>query len=435
MHVHRPWLLVTNFSTVPGLPLVPVDPQDTEALTAWATTVSAVFMGPRPTPESIAARQERMAGHRLFAAMDRGSTVATFRSFDSHLTLPTLDDDAIPLPVNAISSVTVLPTHRRRRLLSRWMTQDLERARRSGTAASILIASEAPIYRRFGFGVAATACTWTVNASSAAWRRPAKGTVEIVSPEMFAEVAPAVYERARRRQPGAIDRTEHRWRMVAQLSADTEDYDRHRLFAVHRAADGEIDGLLVYRPEAHYEDGVPASTLKVLDLVWVDDDAYADLWRFCTEVDWVAKVVAEDRSLHEPLPLLLADPRTARNGYVNDFLWVRLHDVPTALCARRYAVPGRLVLAVDDDLGQVPGRYVLDVDGEGRAQCTTAQSLPDADVDATLDVATLGELWLGSGNAGALARAGRLQVRDAATLARVDAVLGWHEPAWCGTWF
>ena len=63
------------------------------------------------------------------------------------------------LAVNAISSVTVLPTHRRRRLLRRWMTQELERAPAAGTAVSILIASEAPIYRRFGFGMAATACT------------------------------------------------------------------------------------------------------------------------------------------------------------------------------------------------------------------------------------------------------------------------------------
>ncbi len=155
-----------------------VDVSDTEAMTAWATAATSVFLQPRPTADAIAERQRRMRDHRLYAARDGRRTVATFRSFDSDLTLP---GDVDPLRVNAISSVTVLPTHRRRGLLTRWMTGELGRARDTGDAASILIASEAPIYGRFGFGVCATACTWTLDAR-ASWLSLKSGSIELVTP-------------------------------------------------------------------------------------------------------------------------------------------------------------------------------------------------------------------------------------------------------------
>ena len=412
------------------LPIVVVDVADTQAMTAWATAATSVFLSPRPTADGVAERQRRMRDHRLFAAKDGEQTVATFRSFDSTVTLPGQVD---PLPANAISSVTVLPTHRRRGLLTRWMTDELGRARDAGQAVSILIASEAPIYRRFGFGVATTACTWTIDTLRAAWLPPRTGSMEIVMPERFADAAGEIYDQARRRSPGAIDRSSQRWRMLAQVEPGPDPEDRKRMFAFHRNESGDLDGLLVYKIEDNYTDRVAAAVLHVHDMWACTDAAYADLWRFCAEVDFVAKVVAEDRSPFESLPMLLTDPRAARDGAVSDFLWVRLHDVPTAFSARRYAVPGRLSVQVHDALGHVGGRYLLEVKDDGAGVCT-----PDDDPaapDLELDAATLAELWLGSGHAGVLAAAGRLHARDAETLGRAHAMLSWPVPAWCGTWF
>lgn len=400
-------------------------------MTAWAATATAVFLQPSPTPESVVHRQQRMADHRLFAARDGARTVATFRSFDSDLTIP---GGSVPLPVNAISSVTVLPTHRRRGLLTRWMTGELDRARDAGTAASILIASEAPIYGRFGFGVATTACTWTLDATRARMLVPPSGSVELVDRQSFVDAAPAVYAGARARQPGTIERTLTRWQMLAQTITPLQDEDRMRQLAIHRDAGGHADGLLVYRVEEKSHDRVSASVLTVEDLVTASDAAYADLWRFCCDVDFVTTVVAPDRSPGEPLPLLLADPRAARDGATSDFLWVRLHDVVAALEARRYPVAGRLILEVTDGLGQVDGCYELEISGNGAARCLPREDLPSA-ADLHLDAATLATLWMGGGNVAALSRAGLLRARDDATLGRVGALMGWPQTPWCGTWF
>ncbi|HEX5560895.1 MAG TPA: GNAT family N-acetyltransferase [Nocardioidaceae bacterium] len=412
------------------LQIVPIHLDDVPALTDWATTAQAVFLAPRPTPESIESRRVRMAGHRLFAGRDGDRTVATFRSFDSDLTVPGAPE---PLPVNAISSVTVLPTHRRRGLLSRWITEDLTRAAAHGDVASILIASEAPIYRRFGFGVATTACTWTIDAGRANFLPPRTGSIELVDREDFVKVAPPVYDVARQRFPGTIGRPLHRWQTAAQILLHGNEEDRLRQLAIHRGADGTPDGLLVYRVEDSYAERITAATLHVQDLWAANDEAYADLWRYCCEVDFVTRVVAEDRSPREALPLLLTDPRMARDGASSDFVWVRLHDVPGAFTARRYPVPGALTVRVTDHLGQTDGTYLIEADETGAGTCTRVADVQNPDLET--DAAGLASLWLGSGDLAALASAGFVHIRDAATHARADALLGWPEPAWCGTWF
>lgn len=273
-----------------------------------------------------------------------------------------------------------------------------------------------------------------MDAARARWLPLRSGSMEIVTPEQVVDVADSVYERARRRHPGAIERTALRWRTVAQLDPGPDPEDRMRQFAVHRDRDGDVDGLLVYKVEDSYVDRVSAATLHVNDLWAANDVAYVASWRFCTEVDFVTRVVAEDRSPDEPLPLLLADPRAARTGPVSDFLWARLHDVPKAFSARRYQVPGRLTLDVRDALGQVRGTYLLEVDDAGVGQCEPLSAGVDQP-DITLDAAGLAALWLGSGGTGAMVRAGLVLPRDAATLGRAHALLGWPDTAWCGTWF
>jgi predicted acetyltransferase len=417
--------------STPDLPMTTVDPADTDALRAWANAATIVFLSPRPTDHDLELRRERFAGHRLFAAKDGGSTVATFRSFDT-----TLDVPGGSVEANAISSVTVLPTHRRSGLLTRWMTGELRRAAEAGVPASILIASEAPIYGRFGFGTAATACTWTLDARTASFLPPRSGRVEIVDPEVFATEAADVYARARRRQPGALARRDIWWETLAQLRSSPEGPDRHRVLALHRGASGVVDGALAYKVVDDWSERVSTSRLEVVDLVAADDAAYADLWRYCCEVDFVAEVRAPDRSPAEALPWLLSDPRAARSGPVADFLWARLHDVPAALSARRYPVPGRVVLEVEDALagavgGRVAGRWLLDVGPDGRATC--APTGADADAHVAADV--LAGLWLGGVPAATLHRAGRLHVTGPDVLGRLQALFGWPDPAWCGTWF
>src|SRR5439155_360701 len=97
----------------------------------------------------------------------------------------------------------------------------------------------------------------------------------------------------------------------------------------------------------------------VRDLFGTTPAAEARLWRFACEVDLVATVSAEERSVDEPLPWLLRDARAVRQRMKTDFLWARLLDVPAALAARRYLRDGELVLEVRDAAGFAAGRFAL----------------------------------------------------------------------------
>src|SRR5205807_506491 len=83
---------------------------------------------------------------------------ATFRSFATPLTVPGGE-----VAADAITNITVSPTHRRRRLLSTMIEADLAAAAERGDPVAILVASEWPIYGRYGFGPAADIADYEVD--------------------------------------------------------------------------------------------------------------------------------------------------------------------------------------------------------------------------------------------------------------------------------
>lgn len=104
---------------------------------------------------------------RTQGAFDGGRCVATFRSFAQELTVV----GGATVPADAVSNVTVSPTHRRRGLLSRMMAADLAAAKERGDVVATLIAAEYPIYGRYGFGPAAWTAQWEIDVPRAASTR------------------------------------------------------------------------------------------------------------------------------------------------------------------------------------------------------------------------------------------------------------------------
>jgi predicted acetyltransferase len=412
------------------LGLVHVDPRDVDAFAEWERALWTVFMVGAPSSDVVRQRQDRYEAHRLTAIRDGDRTVATFRSFDTTLTLPGAGPSSGHIDVSAITNVSVLPTHRRRQLLTRLMHSELERSWSEGLAANVLISSESTIYGRFGFGMATDACTWTIDAKSALFRRERSGAVELVDSDTFIRLAPEIYESARLRHPGSLGRSAGYWQALAEAGPEKTGVLQ---FALHRDQAGAFDGFVVYHAEPSENERISTSVLSIIDLFAGSDGAYADLWRYCCEVDFVSTVVAANRSPHEPLPWLLVDQRHARSGPVTDLLWARINDVPTTFGSRRYPVPGRLTFEVQDDRGPAGGQYVLDVDDNGQGQCSRIP--PRKEPDLTLDLRALASLWLGASRPSTLARAGQLQVRHPSLLGQAGALLSWPDPAWCGCWF
>jgi predicted acetyltransferase len=363
---------------------------------------------------------------RTYAAFDGPSIVATLRSFPTELTVP----GGKAIPSGALTAVTCRATHRRQGLLTRMITADLASSVERGEPAHVLIASEYPIYGRFGYGPAVLSISWELTCSATGFATPGAGTVEFIDNETFRKQGPEIFERVRATRPGMIARTDFVWDMRADLRRPPEDKPWFGFRLLVRDEDGVAQGWANYKINDNWTDLRPQSTAEVADLCAATPAAEARLWRFLAELDLVATVTAGDRPVDDTLPWLLDNARAVKQSGCADFLWVRLLDVPAVLAARTYTTSGRVVLEVLDPLGFAAGRFALDASVDGASCDRTEDS-----ADLTIPIRTLGAAYLGGLRLATLHAAGWLDEHTPGAVAQADALLAGTIAPWCNTWF
>ena|ERR1051326_1179717 len=412
---------------------VVVRPIDDDELVEWVAAMLMAFHVNRSAEDEARYRRDVRGQDysRSLAAFDeRGKIVGTYFSFATQLSLPGAD---ACVPTNAVTSVSVLPTHHRRGLLRQMLTADLAAARQRGEAASVLIAAEYPIYGRFGFGPATEQVDYRLETEHADFVRQAPGSVELVSPEAMRQIAPAIFDQVRRTWPGQIDRQPARWdqRLGLRPAPWREPKDVLRCAAYTGPNSQTPTGYVLYHAHGDWRDRVPSGRVEVDELMALDGDAYLGLWRYCAEIDLVAEVTAELRRAHEPLSWLLANPRRALHEVSHsDFLWLRALDTPRLLEARRYAAAERLVLEVDDPLGLSGGRFALEGGPDGALCRATTHT-----ADVRLPMMALGAVVLGGSDLAAVATAGLVEEHTPHSLERAARLFHWPTDAWCSTFF
>ncbi|MGV9450023.1 GNAT family N-acetyltransferase [Streptomyces sp. NPDC003635] len=391
----------------------------------WHRAVNTGFLRePTLSEEQLAAREAWFVPGRVLGAFDGGRCVATFRSFDQRLTAV----GGAEVPSDAITNVTVSPTHRRRGLLSRMMERDLTAAKERGAVVATLIAAEYPIYGRYGFGPATTMAEWTIDVPRTGldprWSGPEDGgRIDLVDAPDVRKLGPELHERLRRGQPGAVSRDDVWWQLTTGAVLFFHSFTEPH-YAVYRSAAGEVEGMVAYTADDRWGDGKqPLNTAKVKWLIGVTPAAERALWRYLCSIDWITTVRTGWRAPDDLLPHFLPDPRAARLTTQADWLWVRILDVVRALEARTYAGTGTLVLDVVDG----GGRYRVEADATGAGACT-----PTGDrADLALSLSDLATLWLGDESAVRLAALGRVREERAGAARVADALLRTSRRPWC----
>jgi predicted acetyltransferase len=403
----------------------------------WVRALGTGFhRGPTVTDEEVAVRRPGYDLARTRGVFDQGRCVATFRSMPRELTVP----GGAFVAASAITNVSVTATHRRRGLASRMMAADLADARARGEAVAILVAAEYPIYGRFGFGPATWVADWEVDVPRAAmdgrYAGPDDGgRVDLVDIAEVRKHGPALHERVRALTPGAISRDDRWWDLETGAIVFPSQPWSQPFTALHRDADGEVQGLVAYSTTDHPWPGkLPRVDARVRHLIAATPAAEAALWRFLLSLDWVTMINTGHRAPDDVLPLLLGDPRAARTETLADFMWLRLLDVPVALSARTYGGgAARLVLEVRDTAGPAGGRFVLETDATGAGRCTAASPADAADL--TLDVGDLGCLYLGDEAASRLAALGRVAEHRPGAVRSADVLFRTARRPWCAEVF
>ncbi|MEV7128868.1 GNAT family N-acetyltransferase [Streptomyces sp. NPDC093260] len=355
--------------------------------------------------------------------------VGTAATYAFELTLP----GGTLVPAAGVTAVGVLPTHRRRGVLSAMMRHQLTGLRAHGEFLSVLLASEAPIYGRFGYGPATYTQRLTLRRDKAGLALPRargaadppatgqdNGSVEVLRRTECGEILEEVYDRYRRAQPGALSRP-HRWWALRAGRPPISPAPRY--IAVHRDADGVPDGYASYS----LGDG---GTLTVDETITTDDAVFTALARFVLGHDLVTQVVFQHFPPQHPLRWQLADFRAGELSGDTDWLWVRLLDVPRALTARGWFTDGELVLDVEDPFLGEHGRHLLSV-RDGKADCVPT----DREPDLSLDVRDLGSVYLGGTAPSTLVRAGHIRAHRPGAAALADALFRGDRAPHCLHWF
>ncbi|NEB03889.1 GNAT family N-acetyltransferase [Streptomyces sp. SID13726] len=398
----------------------------------WLRAVHAGFLRePVVSEAELEARRSQFEPGRFVGAFEGDRCVATFRSFGQEVTAV----GGALVPADGITAVTVSAPHRRRGLLTRMMNQDLAAAKDRGDVVATLIAAEYPIYGRYGFGPATSAAEWTVDVTRTGLdprgpRLDDGSRIELVGPDEVRKLGPDLHDRMRRATPGAVSRSDWWWRMTTG-AVRVDPKWTEPFFAVYRAGDGTVEGLLAYEVDDNWGDAKqPLNTASVRSLLTTTPAAERALWHYLCSIDWVTRVRSGSRAPDDLLPHLLPDPRAAGITTQADWMWVRILDVVRALEARTYDAEGALVLEIVDPAGLAGGRYRLDASPAG-ASCTTTTASPDL----TLDVGELAALWLGDESAVRLAALGRVREQQAGAGLTADALLRTSRRPWCPDMF
>jgi predicted acetyltransferase len=381
------------------------------------------YFGSESTREDAERFAQWIELDRVLAARIDGKIVGGTGTFSFDISVP----GGAKLPCGGVTVVGVLPTHRRRGVLTAMMRAQLADAREHGEPITALWASEPTIYGRFGYGLAGRTGEMTLARERTAFTEPftPRGEVRLVDAEEAARVFPPIYERMRAARAGMMSRTEAWWR-TRRLHDDPARRHGGPLTFALLSLDGEPAAYALYRVTQDWRTGVTAGSARVVEAVTPTPESARELWRWLLDFDWTSQVVGGLLPLDHPLFLLLAESR--RMAFtLNDGIWARLVDVGAALAARTYGGADEVVLEVVDDSDPgSPRRWRVGPQG---AEPTTAAA------GVRLAASALATVYLGGFTVSDLARAGHAEELEPGAVVRADAVFRTDAQPWCAEIF
>jgi predicted acetyltransferase len=399
------------------------DVRATKDLDEFKRAVGAIghYFGGWPADDEAAQRfAANLPLERMHAAFDGDRIVGGAGAFPFELTVP-----GGMVGCAGVTVVGVLPTHRRRGVLTGLMRAQLDDVRQRDEPIAALWASEEVIYRRFGYGLASLTGEIAIPSGYATLRegRDERATARLVPLDSARDVIAPIYERIRAHTPGMFERTETWWdsRNLPDPPDRRQGGGEKNVLVLD--LEGEPHGYALYRVHTKFESGAAAGHVDVIEALADGPVATRELWRVLLDMDWKATLKASLLPIDHPLLHQLRYPRRMHMR-IGDGLWVRLVDVGAALAARTYGGAGPVVLEVEDAfLPENAGRWRL---ADGKAERT------DEEADLALDIGELGTVYLGGFTFGELVRAGTVRELREGGAARADAVFLTEAPKpWC----
>ena len=343
------------------------------------------------------------------------------------------------VPAAGVTMVGVMPTFRRRGILTRLLHQLHQDADDRAEPIALLTASETSIYRRFGYGIASDVAHVQIAADSVRFDPPIDdaGTFELIDPRRDTTVIEAIHDLVRRSRPGWLDLHAGMW---AQIRSDPTSARHGRTplrGVVHRDREGDPDGYATWRIAARrHPDRLAGNALHIEHLTTAELGIEAALWAFLASIDLVTTLHWETAPPDPAIRWRLVEPRQLRTLARADMIWARLLDIAVALAARTYGAAGSVTFDVVDRFHpERGGRFRLSCAERGapgrceRLDADASDAHSDTAASLTIDTADLASLTMGGVTPSVLADAGRLVGAPAAVDA-ADALFALPRRPW-----
>ena len=335
---------------------------------------------------------------------------------------------------DGVTAVGTDPGYRRRGIVRQLMSGLLQRSRDNDVPISILWASMAAIYQRFGYGLATTSVSYDIHPRFIQFQygEQAPGTVRLVDNDDALPLLKQVYRQYSGPGNGLLHRVDLYWGIMLR-----RQNDQHTHIAVYFDPTGEATGYLLYRTR-WAEPGMPepSQVIDVYDFSWTTIEAYRGLWQYLAGHDLANRVRMEFVPEDDPAPGMLLEPRMLKRK-TWDGIWMRVVDVAGALSARGYDTDGEAVVEiVDDDVcAWNNGRYALHTTGgsDGITDVTRVKGSGNADIIAP--PGAFASLVSGHARASDLARTGRLSIADPSRAAMLDHLFSTRRRPHCPNMF
>jgi predicted acetyltransferase len=402
---------------------MPWDVRPTRDLDEFRRAVGAIghYFGGWPADEEAALRfSSNLPLDRMHAALDGDRIVGGAGAFPFELTVP-----GGSVACAGVTVVGVLPTHRRRGVLTAMMRAQLEDVRARGEPVAALWASEEVIYRRYGYGGASLSCEIAVPSAYATLReaRDERASVRLLPLAEAKDTLREVYDRVRVSTPGMFTRSDTWWETRNLPDPPDRRQGGGEKNAIVLELDGEPAGYALYRIHMKFEAGAAVGHVDVIEALADGPVASRELWRVLLDMDWKATLKAYLLPIDHALLHQLVYPRRMQMR-VGDGLWVRLVDVGAALAARSYGGDRPVVFEVAD-------AFLAENGGRWKVEGGTVERT-EAEADLALDVGELGAAYLGGFSFTELVRAGAVRELKEGGAARADAVFLTDAPKpWC----
>jgi predicted acetyltransferase len=384
-----------------------------------ALGVIAHNFGWEPTAEDAERFSRLLSPDRLHCVFEGTSIVAAAGVMPLELTIP-----GGRVACAGVTVVGVLPSHRRRGLLTRMMGAQLRDVRQRGEPVAALWASEETIYGRYGYGLACHGLMLSARRRSSQLRAdlPAReGTVRMIDHDEALRVLPPLYEKIAERTVGFLARPLDWWEL--RTLDDREE---------RRRGAGPLNRVLL-EVNGNWD-------MRSTGSRWRGRERIGRRRSSCTTPSALtrrqparsgascSKSTGPTRSRRGLLPfdhpLLLTARVNELQGRLWDGLWLRLVDLRAALERRSYRGDGRVTLEIVRDPLFPENAGVWTIEG-GRARRTSRRP------DVRLDVQALGAAFLGGFSFRELAAAESVEETARNGLVRADALFATPAAPWC----